>query len=138
MKSIKKAKPKNKAMAVHAADKDGVHHLVGFGNIRVIIVPDGGAYFAQGLEIDYAAQGSTVTEVKKNFEVGLEATIKTLQKIYGSITGILQPAHPDVWQELVHEKTELHNRYWQLSENIIAASALPSDGINDLVAEAAA
>jgi hypothetical protein len=143
MKLTKKAKPKNKtkavpAMAVHASDKDGVHHLVGFGNIRVIIIPDGAAYFAQGLEIDYAAQGSTVDEVKKNFEVGLEATIQQHLKIYGNIKGILQPAPPAVWQELVPEKTALHNRYWHISEHTIEDSALPYDGINYLVAAASA
>lgn len=143
MKPTKKAKPKNKtkaapAMALHASDKDGVHHLVGFGNIRVIIIPDGAAYFAQGLEIDYAAQGSTVEEVKKNFEVGLEATIQQHLKIYGNIKGILQPAPPDVWQELVPEKTAVHNRYWHMSEHTIEDSALPYDGINYLVAAAAA
>src|ERR1700678_4494935 len=142
MKLTKKAKPKKAkaapAMAVHAADKDGLHHLVGFGNIRVIIVPDGAAYFAQGLEIDYAAQGSTVDEVKKNFEVGLEATIQQHLKIYGNIKGILQPAPPDVWQELVPEKTALLNRYWHISEHTIEDSALPYDGINYLVAAASA
>jgi hypothetical protein len=139
----KKTKPKTKskavpAMALHASDKDGLHHLVGFGNIRVIIVPDGAAYFAQGLEIDYAAQGSTVDEVKKNFEVGLEATIQQHLKIYGNIKRMLQPAPPEVWQELVPEKTALHNRYWHISEHTIADSALPYDGINYLVAAAAA
>lgn len=124
-------------MALHASDQAGIHHLVGFGNIRVIIVPDGAAYFAQGLEIDYAAQGSTIDEVKKNFEVGLEATIQQHLKIYGNIKGILQPAPSAVWQELVPEKTALHSRYWHISEHTIEDSILPYEGINYLVAAAA-
>jgi len=124
-KTRKKAQP---AVAVHAIDKAGVHHLVGFGNIRVIIIPDGAAYFAQGLEIDYAAQGSTVKETKKNFEVGLEATIQQHLKIYGNIKGLLQPAPASVWQELVPEKTALHNSYWHVSEHTIEHSALPYEG----------
>jgi hypothetical protein len=132
-KKQKKAPP---AMAVHAAHKDGVHHLVGFGNIRVIIVPDGAAFFAQGLEIDYAAQGSTIDEVKKHFEIGLEATIQQHLKVYGNIKHLLQPAPPAIWQELVPEKTAVHNSYWHISEHEIEDSALPYQGINYLVAAA--
>jgi len=138
LETKKKAKKKMaSAVAVHASDKDGVHHVVGFGNIRVIIVPDGAAFFAQGLEIDYAAQGATVPEVKKNFEIGLEATIQQHLKIYGNIKGLLQPAPAAVWQELVPEKTALHNSYWHISEHTIDHSALPYEGINYLVAAAA-
>jgi hypothetical protein len=134
-KGITKAKAA--ASAIHLQHKDGVHHLVGFGNIRVIIVPDGAAFFAQGLEIDYAAQGSTVSEVKNNFEVGLEATIQQHLKNYGNIKNLLQPAPASVWQELVPEKTALHNSYWHISEHPIEHSALPYEGINYLVAAAA-
>ena len=125
------------AIAVHLPHDDGEHHTVGFGNIRVIIVKDGSAYFAQGLEIDYAAQGSSIEEVKEHFERGLHATIKQHLKIYGNIKGLLQPAPSFVWQELVPEKTALHNRYWHISKHTIEAGALPYDGINYLVAAAA-
>jgi hypothetical protein len=132
----KKQKKAGPALAVHAAHKDGVHHVVGFGNIRVIIVPDGAAFFAQGLEIDYAAQGSTIAEVKKHFEIGLEATIQQHLKIYGSIKNLLQPAPAAVWQELVPEKTALHNSFWHISGHEIQHSILPYEGINYLVAAA--
>jgi hypothetical protein len=125
------------ATAIHAKAKDGIHHLVGFGNIRVIIVPDGAGFFAQGLEIDYAAQGASVKQAKKNFEVGLEATIQQHLKIYGNIKSLLQPAPASVWQELVPEKTALHNSYWHISEHTIEHSPLPYQGINYLVAAAA-
>ena len=130
-------KTKTDASAIHIQHKDGVPHLVGFGNIRVIIVPDGAAFFAQGLEIDYAAQGSSVDEVKSNFEVGLEATVDQHLKIYGNIKGLLQPAPAAIWQELVPEKTALHNSYWHVSEHTIEHSALPYEGINYLVAAVA-
>ena len=44
------------AVAIHAQDPDG-NHIVGLKNIRVVIVPDDGSYFAQGIDLDYAAQG---------------------------------------------------------------------------------
>jgi hypothetical protein len=127
----------DEAIAIHAKHKDGEHHLVGFGNIRVIIVADGAAFFAQGLEIDYAAQGATITEVKRNFEIGLEATIEQHLKIYGNIKRLLQPAPLAVWQELVPEKPALHSSYWHISEHVIEHGALPYQGINYLVSHAA-
>src|ERR1700679_830697 len=68
-------KTKSGSVAVHGS-ADDVHHVVGLGNIRVIIVPDGSSFFAQGLEIDFASQGSTIEETKKNFEHSLCATIE--------------------------------------------------------------
>jgi hypothetical protein len=122
------------AIAMHA--ENGDHHVVGLGNIRVIIVPDESDFFAQGLEIDYAAQGKTVDQVKKHFEIGLKATIKQHLKIYGTISNLLKPAPPDVWQELLPEKLALHNRYWHISTHTID-NALPYEGINYLVSAAA-
>ena len=133
-KKVKKPQP---ALAVHAtvhAGGEDVHHIVGLGNIRVIIVPDGAAFFAQGLEIDYAAQGSTVDETKRNFEIGLEDTIQHHLTIYGSIKALLQPAPASVWQELLPDKTAVHDRYWHISEHAIEHSALPYEGIKYLIA----
>jgi hypothetical protein len=110
---------------------------VGLGNIRVIIVPDGSAFFAQGLEIDYAAQGASIAEVKQNFEIGLEATIEQHLKIYGNIKSLLQPAPPAVWQEFVREKTALRSKYSQISGYEVHHQALPYEGINYLVAASA-
>lgn len=137
-KKGKKVHGVSMAVAVHAAHKDGVHHVVGLGNIRVAIVPDGAAFFAQGLEIDYAAQGSTVEEVKQNFEVGLEATIQQHLKIYGNIRQLLHPAPAEVWQELIPEKTAIHNRYFHVSEHSIENEVFPYEGIKYLVAAQAA
>jgi hypothetical protein len=123
------------AAAIHLEHKDGVHHLVGLGNIRVVIVRDGKALFAQGLEIDYAAQGSTLAEVKKHFEDGLDATIQQHLKIYGDIKQLLKPAPAEVWLELLPDKEALHKSYWHISEHTIQHSALPYDGIKYLVAD---
>jgi hypothetical protein len=136
--ATKTKKKKNEpATAIHGRSKDGVHHFVGLGNIRVIIVPDGDAYFAQAIEIDYAAQGATVKEVKKHFEVGLESTIEQHLRIYGTIKELLKPAPVEAWLELLPEKNAQHNKYWHISEHTIESNALPYQGIQYLVAEAA-
>jgi hypothetical protein len=135
-KNIKKTQ--SGSVAVHGS-ADDVHHVVGLGNIRVIIVPDGSSFFAQGLEIDFASQGSTVEETKKNFEHSLCATIEQHIKIYGHINGLLQPAPLPVWQELVADKIAMRNRFWLVSEHTIEPRGkLPYEGIKYLVEQEAA
>ena|SRR5579859_6972151 len=69
-------------------------------NLRVIVTNDDGGWFAQGLEIDYAAQGESLEEVKKNFEHGLGATIQAHLTIHGNLDQFFKPAPQEVWQEL--------------------------------------
>src|SRR5579863_5371997 len=66
----KKAANERAATAIHAKHSDGNRHIVGIGNLRVIIVPDGKLWFAQGLEIDYAVQGNSVEDAKRQLEAG--------------------------------------------------------------------
>jgi hypothetical protein len=134
--ATKKKKKSEAATAIHGKSKDGLHHFVGLGNIRVIIVPDGDAFFAQAIEIDYAAQGASVKEVKKHFEIGLESTIEQHLRIYGTIKELLHPAPVAAWLDLLPEKKARHSRYWHVSAHTI--KALPYQGIRYLVAKAAA
>lgn len=85
------------ATAIHGTD--GETHIVGIGNLRVVICPDEGGWFAQGLEIDYAAGGATIPEVKKNFEKGLKGTINLHLQMHGNIEHLLNPAPPPTWKE---------------------------------------
>ncbi len=97
------AKPKASAKHLHATAihaKDGDTHFVGIGNLRVVICADEDGWFAQGLEIDYAASGSTVDQVKKNFENGLKGTIDLHVQMYDSIEKLLSPAPREIWKEL--------------------------------------
>jgi hypothetical protein len=57
-----------------------------------MIIPDGDMHFAQGLEIDYAAQGASLDDVKKAFEIGLEATIQAHLKEFGTLENLVVPA----------------------------------------------
>lgn len=71
------------ASAVTASAGDT--HVVGIGNLRVAIESDGKSWTAQGLEIDYIAQGSDLEDAKKQFEDGLACTIHQHLRIYGNI-----------------------------------------------------
>lgn len=86
------------ATAIH--ETDGETHIVGIGNLRVIICKDGTGWFAQGLEIDYAASGESIADVKKNFQNGLRGTIDLHLKINGTIEKFLSPAPREVWKDL--------------------------------------
>lgn len=99
--------------ALHLKNDDG--HFVGIGNLRVVIVQDGSSWFAQGLEIDYAAQGTSEEDVRKQFEDGLYCTIHEHLTVNGKITNFLKPAPPEVWQEMLYDSVADVNRYSQLS-----------------------
>jgi hypothetical protein len=97
--SVKAKSPKRKLTATAIHGTDGETHIVGIGNLRVVICPDEGGWFAQGLEIDYAAGGSTILEVKTNFEKGLKGTINLHLQMHGNIEKFLNPAPPQIWKE---------------------------------------
>jgi hypothetical protein len=110
---VKQKPAKTDAVAFEVThDKGGV---VGIGNLRVIIVEDEGAWFAQGLEIDYAAQGSSLPNVKKHFEDGLAATVKEHLRIYGTIKNLLKPAPDHVWEELLLSEGAKLKKYSQVT-----------------------
>src|SRR5665213_1188256 len=105
----KKRTTPSETLAVHLAHPDGEHHIVGIGNIRVILIPDGNRWFAQGLEIDYAAQGNSVSEAKKQFEDGLTATIEEHLRVYGNIDKVLRVAPNEAWQ-ILYDNGAVRNR----------------------------
>jgi predicted RNase H-like HicB family nuclease len=60
-------------------------------DLRVIVWLRDGFWFARGLEIDYAAQGKSLDEVKANFERGLALTIEEHLKVFGNLNHMLLP-----------------------------------------------
>lgn len=126
-KKLAKKKTPPKTTAWHAEDGTHMHHVVGIGNLRVILVPDGDFWFAQGLEIDYAAQGKSKPDAKRKFENGLLSTIQQHLKIHGSIEKLLKIAPPAVWKEFLYDPAGQANFYSQVSAHTI--DALPFGGI---------
>jgi hypothetical protein len=119
------------AKAAHISE--GNKHVVGIGNLRVFIVDDGPFWYAQGLEIDYGAQGDTIEEAKKNFEMGLEQTIDFHLSVHGNIVNMLEPAPPNVLREAARTLQSLE-RYWQVSIHEVTGIDpqwfLPFEGID--------
>lgn len=82
------------------------HHAVAMLNLTVMITNDDGVWFAQGLEVDYAAQGDSLEEAKRHFEDGLHATINVNLEKYQSLKNMLTPAPAAVWQEFFETESE--------------------------------
>ena len=127
----KKSRKQSEAIAFHDAVAAGTH-VVGIGNLRVIIVPDGDFWFAQGLEIDYAAQGSTVENARKQFEDGLTATVEEHLRVHGNIEKLLEVAPTEVWKDLLLNTSAICNRYSQVSVHKLIREVLPFQGIDYL------
>jgi hypothetical protein len=114
-KNHKKDNTEEPCMAMQASHSDGEHHTVGIWNLDVLIVPDGRAWFAQGLQVDYAAQGDSVDDAKEQFQKGLRATIHHNLRMFGTIENILKVAPNEQWRELWHTAKGQHKVYSQVS-----------------------
>jgi hypothetical protein len=95
----------------HVADAESNLHGVGIWNLRVLIVPDGRFWFAQGIEIDYGVQGDSVEDAKKKFGKGLAATIHHHLTIFGGIDRLLKVVPNDVWKDLWKSKLKANLKY---------------------------
>jgi hypothetical protein len=146
-KTSRKSKPKGASKLVaksaltrafHSKAKDGTN-IVGIGNLRVLITHEGEAWFAQGLEIDYAAQGNSLNDVMKQFEEGLAATIHENLRVYGNIEKLLKVAPSEIWKEFFLNPEAIRNRHSQLSiHGPLEQLYVPFEGIDYLELQPAA
>lgn len=125
--------------AVHLQKDDEEAVLI--WNLSVLIVPDGAFWFAQGLEINYGAQGDTVEDAQSNFQQGLLATIKQHLRVHGHIEGLLKFAPSDILKEAAQHKNSI-KRFGQVSFHEILDEKcqlqIPFTGIDYRVLQAAA
>lgn len=87
------------AKALHGYDDDACH-VVEIGNLRVLMTEKAGEWFAQGIEIDYAASGWSLEEAQRHFERGLSATVELHLRQFDSIERLLKFAPERVWSQL--------------------------------------
>ena len=105
-----------KAAQLSTKKKNGSRTVIGVGDLRVLIIRDGEKeWYAQGLEIDYLAQGDDLASVMDAFQVGLMKTIHEHLKCYGDIVKLLRPAQADVWTEFYQHATAKAMCYSQIS-----------------------
>lgn len=130
MKTVETGHTHSGALAIH--DMDGDDHIVGIGNLRVVMCKDKGIWWAQGIEINYGASGKTMAQAKKNFEHGLAATIRLQLEAFDSIDNLLVYAPKAVLKELPQVKRDY--RFSQVSihtfeDNSNEFELLPFSGI---------
>ncbi len=122
-----------RASALQAQIQNG-RAIVGIGNLRVMVVRDGDRWFAQGLEIDYAAEGVSLEEIKQAFAKGLAKTIQQNLRVFGSIENLLRVAPPEVWAEFYAQNLEgLRLAHSQVSVHSLPKPAdlpLPFSGLD--------
>ena len=90
--------PEDNATAANAVTETA-KHVVGIGDLRVVLIQEENDWYAQGLEIDYLAQGPSIEDAKENFETGLAATFHENLRVFGTIQSVLVPAPVEVWKE---------------------------------------
>jgi hypothetical protein len=88
---------------LHAISDNG-DHAVGVSALSVLVEPDGDAWIAQGIEIDYAASGTTLEDAKRRFEAGLKATIREHLRRYSNVERLLRWAPNSVVQHFAECK----------------------------------
>lgn len=91
--------PNSNGTAIHL--QNGDQHLVSIESMKVIIVKDGEGWFAQSLDIDYFAGGTTLDDVKHNFEEGLALTIASHLEYFGNIDKIMRTPKMEDWRPLI-------------------------------------
>jgi hypothetical protein len=95
------------ATAVQVDAPDGSQVVV-CENLRVLVTKQDGVWIAQGLEIDYAAEGDTIPQVKQRFEQGLAMTIESHLRVHNNIRKLLSAqAPPELWAEYFDKKNTL-------------------------------
>lgn len=63
----------------------------GLLGLRVAVVRDGDAWFAQGLDVDYFTQGATTKDAETNFLEGLRTMIKLHKAQFGHLRFVVPP-----------------------------------------------
>lgn len=92
-------------------------YLVAVLDLRVMVTDEEGYWFAQGLDVDYAAQGSSWLEVRKAFEDGLTATIDAHLKKYGHLDHFTAHKAPEeIWEE--YRTANYQPRYSSISIHV--------------------
>ncbi|MES9948731.1 MAG: hypothetical protein ABW118_07215 [Candidatus Thiodiazotropha sp.] len=88
----------SKVKIVHA--KKECNHAVAVGSLRVIIQKNHDGWFAQGVEIDFAACGETLDDAQTRFEKGLVATVHRHLERFDSVERLLKFAPNEVVEKL--------------------------------------
>ena len=86
--------------------------IIGVSDLRVVLTDKGSHWVAQGVEIDYAAVGKNIDDVKNRFENGLKLTLRENFKVHGNIDPVLVGAPSSILFGdllMVHSQASFHD-----------------------------
>lgn len=83
------------ATVTHVQTSDDQHAVL-LSALHVMVENNGGTWFAQGVEIDYAAAGTSLADVQDRFARGLSRTIEANLKRHNSIERLVKYAPTEV------------------------------------------
>ncbi|BCU07190.1 hypothetical protein [Allochromatium tepidum] len=115
------------AKALHARTDDDCH-LPAINKLRVLLFEREDGWFAQGVDLDYAATGRTLEEVQQHFEQGLAATINRHLQRFDSIEHLLKYPPEAEWKALKEPRAyDIDLVTWhEMGDSLMP---LPFDGI---------
>jgi len=112
----KKPKKRSETAGFHAPQSGSGLNVVGFGNLQVYVIrEEDGVWFARSQEINYAAQGTSLEDVQRNFERGLTATVDEHLRVFGHIKNLLSQTSPRNVRQHLSERLPQAFRYSQLT-----------------------
>lgn len=101
----RKSEPESSEMSIsHQEIGPGVIR-VGIKHLSVFVTHEDGSWFAQGMEVDYFTEGTSLKDVQERFERGLEKTIDLHLQAYGNANRLFVPAPAEVWREFLSSAT---------------------------------
>jgi hypothetical protein len=96
-------------------------------NLQVIVAPEAGMWVAQAVEIDYAAAGESLEDVKERFEDGLAATIHEHLLMFGHLDSLLASAPAKQWHDLWKQKGKRLTSFSQTTVHELVARSERDD-----------
>lgn len=97
--------------------------------LNVLVMQRGEFWIAQGVELDYEAQGRSWSDVRYAFERGLVATAQAHVRRFGHLEHLFTPAPDRIQQEFKRvKKVALKRRALRRKPAMQAQAFLPFDG----------
>lgn len=106
------------------------NHSVCVAALRVLLSEGDGGWYAEGVEIDYAAYGKTLKEAQENFEKGFIRTIHLHIAKFGNLDKFIKWAPQSVLEKLPRARPYKVDTF--STHNIEVESPLPINSINYL------
>lgn len=123
------ASDESEGRAIHVCDEHN-KHTIAMQYIRVLIVQDDdNTWYAQSMDIDYAASGTTLENVQENFAKGLIGTLKANLEKFGHIRRVMESPPLSDWVHLLTQNPQTYAHNNVSSHHVIESPAYVEEDI---------